>query len=107
MLAKATQRPSAEIEGEVLMRFPCTPAESTLTRVVVWPTAGAASGMASSAQADRSRMDPRTLLVPRLSRSFMLPVLLPLLFPHGQRRQPTRRRPRRAPCVLSLCVLSV
>jgi hypothetical protein len=34
MLAKATNRPSAESEGYVLSRLPCTPAESTLTRTM-------------------------------------------------------------------------
>src|ERR671924_395 len=32
---KATKRPSAEIEGEKLARFPCAPAELTLTRFVL------------------------------------------------------------------------
>jgi hypothetical protein len=33
---KATKRPSAEIEGEPLTAFPCTPVVLTLTRLVVW-----------------------------------------------------------------------
>ncbi len=62
-LWNATQRPSAEIEGTPLPLFPCTPAESTLTRSVTCRAIGAASARASRVPAPTEPTNPCRLIV--------------------------------------------
>ena len=61
MLANATKRPSAEIEGRRWRRSPCAPPESTLTRVVVpvWRSRTKTSATPFVSPGDEVRRDAR------------------------------------------------